>query len=68
MCVLLRLAVLLARGRAESSLPRVAIEARESGYALRFPEGWLAERPLVQADLEQERQRLAPAGFDVEFR
>lgn len=68
LCVLLRLAVLLARGRAESSLPKVAIEALKAGYALRFPEGWLSERPLVQADLEQERQRLAPAGIDVEFR
>jgi len=67
-CLLLRLAVLLARGRAESSLPRVAIEVQRSGYALRFPEGWLAERPLVMADLEQERQRLAPAGFEVEIR
>ncbi|MCY2961347.1 MAG: exopolyphosphatase [Planctomycetota bacterium] len=67
LCVLLRLSVLMARGRAESSLPKVTIEPRKSGYALSFPEGWLAERPLVQADLEQERQRLAPAGFDVDF-
>lgn len=67
LCVLLRLSVLLARSRAESALPKLAIEARKSGYVLRFPDGWLAERPLVLADLEQERQRLAPAGFDVEI-
>jgi exopolyphosphatase/guanosine-5'-triphosphate,3'-diphosphate pyrophosphatase len=67
LCLILRLAVLLARGRAEASLPRVAIEPRKDGYALRFPEAWLAERPLVQADLEQERQRLASASWSVDF-
>ncbi|MBL8862057.1 MAG: Ppx/GppA family phosphatase [Planctomycetes bacterium] len=67
LCLILRLAVLLARSRAESALPKVAIEARKSGYALRFPDGWLAERPLVQADLEQERQRLREAGYEIEF-
>ena len=66
-CLILRLAVLLARGRAEASLPEVAIEPRKDGYALRFPDAWLAERPLVQADLEQERQRLAPAGWEIDF-
>jgi exopolyphosphatase/guanosine-5'-triphosphate,3'-diphosphate pyrophosphatase len=65
LCLLLRLAVLLARGRAESALPRVEIEAHENGYALSFPAGWLADRPLVVADLEQERQRLAEAGFEI---
>lgn len=68
LCLLLRLAVLLARSRAEAALPRVAIEARKSGYALTFPDGWLAERPLVLADLGQERERLAESGFEIEFR
>ncbi len=67
LCLLLRLAVLLARGRAEASLPRVAIEPHKDGYALRFPDAWLAERPLVLADLAQERQRLAPAGWTIDF-
>lgn len=68
LCLLLRLAVLLSRARAEASLPRVAIEPRRSGYALRFPDDWLAERPLVAADLAQEKARLAAAGFEVEIR
>jgi exopolyphosphatase/guanosine-5'-triphosphate,3'-diphosphate pyrophosphatase len=63
LCMVLRLAVLLARNRSDSSATPVGFEPRKDGYALRFPAGWLEEHSLVRADLEQERQRLDAAGF-----
>jgi exopolyphosphatase / guanosine-5'-triphosphate,3'-diphosphate pyrophosphatase len=62
--LILRLAVLLARSRVEQA-PRVAIEPKRNGYALKFPEGWLEENTLVRADLEQEALTLAAAGLTM---
>ncbi|HQR24970.1 MAG TPA: exopolyphosphatase, partial [Steroidobacteraceae bacterium] len=61
--VLLRLAVLLNRGRGPRALPRVDLAVRERSLELGFPKGWLAEHPLTEADLEQEAEYLRAAGF-----
>jgi exopolyphosphatase/guanosine-5'-triphosphate,3'-diphosphate pyrophosphatase len=61
--VLLRLAVLLHRGRGPRSLPQIALDADEHSLQVRFPAGWLAAQPLTQADLEQEAETLRAAGF-----
>jgi exopolyphosphatase / guanosine-5'-triphosphate,3'-diphosphate pyrophosphatase len=63
MVVLLRLAVLLNRGRGPKSLPRIDLEARGRSLVVGFPKGWLAEHPLTAADLEQEVEYLRDAGF-----
>ena len=60
--VLLRLAVLLHRGRGPRASPSFQLTARGRQLELEFPRGWLAEHPLTAADLEQEAEWLAGAG------
>jgi exopolyphosphatase/guanosine-5'-triphosphate,3'-diphosphate pyrophosphatase len=52
--VLLRLAVLLHRGRSAVALPRIELTARNRTLEMRFPAKWLREHPLTVADLQQE--------------
>lgn len=52
---LLRLAVLLQRGRSNDSLPVVCLDTGERSLKIVFPNGWLNRHPLTRADLEQER-------------
>jgi exopolyphosphatase/guanosine-5'-triphosphate,3'-diphosphate pyrophosphatase len=66
--VLLRLAVLLHRGRGPRSLPPIALEAKDRALSLGFPEGWLDSQPLTQADLERETSALQAAGFRLRLR
>ncbi|MBC7983877.1 MAG: exopolyphosphatase, partial [Candidatus Obscuribacterales bacterium] len=61
--VLLRLAVLIHRGRSPSTPPKIALHAKARGLALEFPRGWLDTHPLTQADLEQEVESLREVGF-----
>ena len=67
LCVLLRLAVVLNRSRADDFLPGVAALARGSVLSVAFPPGWLDEHPLTRADLEQERAYLEAAGIEFRF-
>jgi exopolyphosphatase/guanosine-5'-triphosphate,3'-diphosphate pyrophosphatase len=61
--VLLRLAVLLHRGRSAAALPGIGLMPRPRGLELRFPARWLREHPLSVADLQQEIDHLRAAGF-----
>ncbi len=63
--VLLRLAVLLHRGRGPRPLPDIRLAARGRNADLQFPRGWLGEHPLTAIDLEQEAAWLAAAGFKL---
>lgn len=65
--VLLRLAVLLHRGRTTVPLPRIDLEVKERALQLRFPPGWLSEHPLTFADLEQEADYMKAANFRLRF-
>ena len=67
LCVLLRLAVVLNRSRADDFLPGVAALARGQDVTVAFPPGWLDEHPLTRADLEQEQAYLADAGIGLRF-
>ena len=67
LCVLLRLAVVLHRGRSRQPLPPLALEVNARRVALRFPAGWLDEHPLTRADLDAEAYYLKKAGFRLEF-
>ena len=67
LCVLLRLAVVLNRSRADDFLPGVAAIARGEALAVAFPPGWLDAHPLTRADLEQEQAYLADAGMGLRF-
>ena len=65
--VLLRLAALLNRGRSPDDPPRPKLAARGRALTLRFPRGWLKAHPLTAADLELEREFLAPARYTLQF-
>ncbi len=67
LCVLLRLAVLLHRGRSREPLPAIALRATEKRIELRFPANWLNEHPLTRADLQGECEHLAKLKIDLRF-
>jgi len=67
LCVLLRLAVVLHRGRSRQPLPPLSLSASQQQVILRFPTGWLSGSPLTRADLEAEARYVKKAGFKLEF-
>lgn len=74
LCVLLRLAVVLHRGRSTLPLPRISARwapapgGGRGELALTFPAEWLAANPLTQLDLRQEAGYLASAGITLKVR
>jgi len=65
LCVLLRLAVLLHRGRTDEQVPDISIQVDKSDIMLRFPEYWLEQHSLTHTDLKKECQFLKAAGFSL---
>jgi exopolyphosphatase/guanosine-5'-triphosphate,3'-diphosphate pyrophosphatase len=63
--VLLRLAVLLHRGRSSEALPQITLTAKGRSLDAAFPKGWLEDHPLTAADLEQDSEYLKTTGFKV---
>jgi exopolyphosphatase/guanosine-5'-triphosphate,3'-diphosphate pyrophosphatase len=63
MTLLLRLAVLLHRGRSNVALPAIKLGARADSLEMRFPPDWLDDHPLTVADLQQEIENLKSVGF-----
>jgi exopolyphosphatase/guanosine-5'-triphosphate,3'-diphosphate pyrophosphatase len=61
--VLLRLAVLLHRGRSSTALPPIELNATPRSLEVRFPARWLKEHPMTSADLQQEVDYLRTSGF-----
>ncbi len=61
--IILRLAVLLHRGRSPAALPPIALMPGSKSLELRFPARWLNDYPLTWADLQQEVDYLRAAGF-----
>ena len=61
--VLLRLAVLLHRGRSAVALPEIELTARGHTLEVKFPGRWLRDHPLTAADLQQEIDHLKPHGL-----
>src|SRR6202795_3749150 len=61
--VLLRIAVLLHRGRSPQPLPEVQLKVKGRTVNMGLPQGWMKEHPLTLEDLEQERLYLKEAGF-----
>ena len=61
--VLLRLAVLLHRGRSPQPLAAVRLTVKSRNITLELPQRWMKEHPLTLEDLEQERAYLKEAGF-----
>ena len=65
--VLLRIAVVLHRGRQDIDLTSVHVEAGEGWLRLGFPAQWLSEHPLTDADLARETSYLKANGVDLMF-
>jgi exopolyphosphatase/guanosine-5'-triphosphate,3'-diphosphate pyrophosphatase len=64
--VLLRLAVLLHRGRGMAPLPEIRLQAKDlRTLEIRFPVRWLRQHPLTVADLSQEIDWLEAVGFQL---
>ena len=61
--VLVRLAVLLHRGRTRVALPPVRLAAKGQSLEMRLPRGWLGEHALTRADLVQEVEFLRAVRF-----
>ena len=65
--VLLRLAVLLHRGRSPIALPALELRAKARSLEIEFPKGWLDDHPLTEADLEYEVDYLKAVGFKLKL-
>jgi exopolyphosphatase/guanosine-5'-triphosphate,3'-diphosphate pyrophosphatase len=65
LCVLLRLAVLVHRGRSSANKPMLLLKVDKDTLTLRFPNDWLDNHPLTLTELEQEAQRLSAGGFEM---
>ncbi len=64
--VLLRLAVLLHRGRGVAPLPEIRLYPKDVKILeIRFPVRWLRQHPLTVADLSQEIDWLESVGFQL---
>jgi exopolyphosphatase/guanosine-5'-triphosphate,3'-diphosphate pyrophosphatase len=68
LCVLLRLAVRLARSRSPRPLPPFTVTARKSALELSFPADWIEGHPLTLADLAEEADKLQGVGFELKVR
>ena len=65
--VLLRLAVMLHRGRRITPLPQLELVPRGRSLEARFPGRWLREHPLTVADLTREVDLLKEADFRLKI-
>lgn len=61
--VLLRLAVLLHRGRSATALSKLELNAKGRSLEIVFPKGWLDAHPLTATDLENEIEYLKAGNF-----
>ena len=67
LAILLRLSVLLHRGRGEDNQPEIKAEAGEKKLRLIFQEDFFDQHPLTLVDLEQEREYLKAIKFELQI-
>lgn len=65
---ILRLSVMLARGRDQVSLEKLTAIKNAKQIDLVFQENYLENHPLTVADLEQEKKEIAKLGYELNFR
>ncbi|NMT63233.1 exopolyphosphatase [Marinobacter orientalis] len=66
--ILVRLAVLLQHPRNHEQPPELRLRPSSDGLTVEFPAGWLDDRPLTLADLENERDYLAKQDFSLKVK
>ncbi|MCB1801195.1 MAG: Ppx/GppA family phosphatase [Gammaproteobacteria bacterium] len=67
LAILLRLSVLMHRGRGGSHKPPMKINASGQTIRIDFPEQWLDEHPLTEAEIAREAEYLASTGFTLQY-
>lgn len=67
LAIVLRIAVLINRGRSPRPLPPIAAAGAKRQLSLAFPQGWLDRHPLTKTDLEQEAKALKKVGYELAF-
>ncbi len=67
LCILLRLAVLIHRGRTNATAPELEIRINGKNIHLQFPADWLEAHSLTLADLSKEVINLKRAGYQLTF-
>lgn len=67
LAILLRLSVLLHRGRSPERKPMLNIMAEKNNIILSFPSDWLEEHPLTTAELDREATYLDSAGYFLSY-
>jgi exopolyphosphatase/guanosine-5'-triphosphate,3'-diphosphate pyrophosphatase len=55
------------RGRSGSHKPPMRVQVDDRQIRLEFPDDWLAEHPLTEAELSREADYLANAGFTLQY-
>lgn len=65
--ILLRVAVLLNRARTADPIPELKITVGNKQLEIRFPQGWLANHPLTEADLATETDYLKAVDISLVF-
>jgi len=67
LAIILRLSVLLHRSRSPEALPAFELKVIDTALTIQFPPGWLDNKALTAADLEQEAAYLSAAGVTLTF-
>lgn len=65
--IILRLAITLNRSRNKIKAPEIDVKISGKKIELLFKDGWLAQHPLTEADLETEAGYLAVTGYKLIF-
>jgi exopolyphosphatase / guanosine-5'-triphosphate,3'-diphosphate pyrophosphatase len=65
--IVLRLAVVLNRSRNTIKTPDVDIELNGKKIQLKFPDSWLVDHPLTEADLETEASYLSVTDYKLKY-
>lgn len=68
LCVLLRFAILFHHIRGPQQAPACELRAGDNSLDVAFPDGWLAQNPLTQADFAQEAEWLKRIDFSLTVR
>lgn len=65
--IILRLAIVLNRSRNVIKTPDIDIKINKNKIELKFQDGWLADHPLTEADLETEASYLSATDYKLSF-
>ena len=68
MIILLRIAASIHRTRSPNPPPPIQLTASKSRLSLRYPDGWLENKPLTRADLKDMAAALGQVGYTLSYR